>query len=241
MSPRKEAGVRLRSHAEEYGVFVFDCDGVILNSNAVKTRAFYEAALPYGKDAAESLVKYHIANGGVSRYAKFRWFLRELLKAGEDAPRVEELLSAFSGHVREGLANVEAADGLRTLRGAVPEATWLVVSGSAQEELREVLSWHGIADLFDGGIFGSPRKKRDILHDRRMDGTLRGPAIMFGDSRLDWESALAEGLDFMFIYGWTEVSDWNAWCQSNDIVAAETVKDAFRRLGIVKEGYGAGI
>ena len=36
----------------DYASLVFDCDGVVLNSNKVKTEAFYQAVLPYGEAAA---------------------------------------------------------------------------------------------------------------------------------------------------------------------------------------------
>ncbi|MDX1757946.1 MAG: HAD family hydrolase, partial [Marinobacter sp.] len=62
-----------------YASWVFDCDGVILNSNRVKTEAFYQAALPYGESAARALVEYHVNNGGISRYAKFERFLTTIL------------------------------------------------------------------------------------------------------------------------------------------------------------------
>ncbi|MFH7588150.1 HAD family hydrolase, partial [Oceanimonas smirnovii] len=59
----------------DYVTLVFDCDGVVLNSNKVKTEAFYKAALPYGEAAAQAMVDYHVAHGGVSRYKKFAYFL----------------------------------------------------------------------------------------------------------------------------------------------------------------------
>ena len=43
----------------QYATLIFDCDGVILDSNKIKTTAFYNTALPYGEDAAEALVNYH--------------------------------------------------------------------------------------------------------------------------------------------------------------------------------------
>ena len=50
----------------EYLTLVFDCDGVLLDSNKVKTDAFYKSALPYGENAANELVSYHKENGGIS-------------------------------------------------------------------------------------------------------------------------------------------------------------------------------
>ncbi len=53
----------------DYSTLIFDCDGVILDSNRVKTAAFFSAASPYGELVAAKLVEHHVAHGGVSRYA----------------------------------------------------------------------------------------------------------------------------------------------------------------------------
>ena len=57
----------------------FDCDGVLLDSVPVKTRAFARIAEPYGAEARDRFVMYHTVHGGVSRYKKFEWFYREVL------------------------------------------------------------------------------------------------------------------------------------------------------------------
>ena len=67
-----------------YLTLIFDCDGVVLDSNRVKTEAFRAAAMPWGRAAAEALVANHVANGGVSRYEKFASFLEHILP--EQAP-----------------------------------------------------------------------------------------------------------------------------------------------------------
>ena len=41
---------------EDIRTWFFDCDGVILDSNAAKTEAFRMVATPYGGEAAEALV-----------------------------------------------------------------------------------------------------------------------------------------------------------------------------------------
>ena len=63
------------SGLKKYQNLIFDCDGVILNSNKIKTNAFFAVALPYGQTAAQALVDYHLQNGGISRYRKFEYFL----------------------------------------------------------------------------------------------------------------------------------------------------------------------
>lgn len=59
----------------QYKSLIFDCDGVILHSNKIKTEAFYKVALRFGKVAADKMVDYHVRNGGISRYKKFEWLL----------------------------------------------------------------------------------------------------------------------------------------------------------------------
>ena len=41
---------------DQYRTWIFDCDGVLLDSNRVKTQAMFEAAKPHGEDAAMKLV-----------------------------------------------------------------------------------------------------------------------------------------------------------------------------------------
>ncbi len=49
----------------EYKTIVFDCDGVILDSNIVKTEAYYRTAKRLGvtDDQAQALVDYHVRLG----------------------------------------------------------------------------------------------------------------------------------------------------------------------------------
>ena len=63
----------------KYETIIFDCDGVILNSNIIKTEGFFEFALSLGKKNAEKLVNYHIKNGGISRYEKIKYFYKKIL------------------------------------------------------------------------------------------------------------------------------------------------------------------
>lgn len=191
----------------EYKTLIFDCDGVVLNSNKVKTEAFYKVALPYGEAAAQQLVDYHIMNGGISRYKKFEYFLNSLLPKDVARPTLLELTSAYAENVFDGLMTCEIADGLAKLRKATGFSRWLVVSGGDQQELVKVFSLRGLLPYFDGGVFGSPDNKDDILKREMNMGNIQGLAVFLGDSQYDFEAARRAGLDFMFISGWSE---WKA-------------------------------
>src|SRR5210317_13281 len=94
---------------KEYKTIIFDCDGVILNSNKIKTEAFYEVTKHFGHEFAESLVNYHVANGGVSRYEKFKYFITQILQKPYNKLLNEELLKHFSKYVKESLITAEVA------------------------------------------------------------------------------------------------------------------------------------
>ena len=66
----------------KYNTIIFDCDGVLLNSNFKKSEAYRYAAIDFGatKEQAEKLVRYHVENTGISRYVKFEYFLTNILQ-----------------------------------------------------------------------------------------------------------------------------------------------------------------
>jgi phosphoglycolate phosphatase-like HAD superfamily hydrolase len=215
-----------------YISIVFDCDGVILDSNKVKTEAFRSAAMPYGEAAAEALVQHHVANGGVSRYKKFSYFLEHIVPehspelindSGEAAMR--KLLSDYAQSVYTGLMNCTVANGLSELRAATPSACWTIVSGGDQQELRNIFSARGLSSYFDGGIMGSPDTKDDILNREKCLGNINSPALFLGDSRYDHQAATRAGLDFVFVSGWTEMPGWAKFTKENNLYSIKSISD----------------
>ena len=177
------------------------------------------------------MVDYHVARGGISRYAKFARFLEQIAPtAAPDAkPKsLEQLLADYSAAVKHGLLDCEMADGLSELREQTQAARWMIVSGGDQAELREVFATRGIADWFDGGIFGSPDAKPEILAREIANGNIQHPAIFLGDSQYDYQCAKAAGLDFVFIHSWTEVADWQRFVADEGIVSMACVADALK-------------
>lgn len=207
-----------------YQTLVFDCDGVVLNSNRLKTEAFRAAALPWGQAAGEALVAYHVANGGVSRYAKFTYFLDHILPdyapdavPGRDGPDMQTLLDSYAQAVRAGLMSCEVAEGLQALRAATSQSRWLIVSGGDQSELRDIFAARGLDKYFDGGIYGSPDTKDTIIARELARGNIIHPALFLGDSRYDLQAARTAGLDFMFVSKWTELSEWRTFVDRANI------------------------
>jgi len=215
----------LKSEISKYKTIVFDCDGVVLNSNKIKTQAFYETTKHYGHEQAQALVDFHIQNGGISRYIKIEYFLTDILGKELKEKELKGLLENFSDEVKKSLLNCEIASGLELLREKTKDANWLIVSGGDQNELREVFTQRGINKLFDGGIFGSPDDKKLILAREIEQGNISENAIFLGDSKYDFEASQSCNMDFLFISDWTEVNNWHSWCESNVINEVKKLND----------------
>jgi phosphoglycolate phosphatase-like HAD superfamily hydrolase len=215
---------------QKYRTLVFDCDGVVLDSNNVRTEGFRQIAQPYGEEVVESLVAFHLQNGGVSRYAKFAYLLTEILREPLLAETVNKLAQRYSECVYGNLLDCPVTEGLRELRQATMENRWMIVSGADQNELRRLFAERNLDTLFDGGIFGSPANKDEILAREVNSGNLQQPALFIGDSRYDHESATRAGFDFVFASDWTDFSGWEDYASGNQLSVVAQVKDLIPRL-----------
>jgi len=211
-----------------YDTLVFDCDGVIFDSNKVRAQAFYNAALPYGEEHARALGAYHILHGGVSRYVKFEAFLRDMVGVPVTEQEMQDLLLQFTTEVRIGLMQCELASGLEALRKSTAQANWMVVSGADQEELRVIFAQRRIDQWFNAGIYGSPSNKDAILERELGSGNLGKRAIFFGDSLYDHQAAIRAGLDFVFVSKWTDFEGWQQYCTAHNVTVIEGLDELFQ-------------
>jgi phosphoglycolate phosphatase-like HAD superfamily hydrolase len=209
-----------------YASVIFDCDGVILNSNRIKTQAFHDVAMRFGERAARLLLNFHVQHGGISRYRKFEYLLEEILGRPSAAEELAELAADYGDRVYQHLLRCEVSPGLTAMRRRMPGTRWAVVSGGDQEELRRVFAERNLSSIFDGGIYGSPRTKDEILQHQFQTGQLTTPAIFLGDSQYDHEAAIRAGLDFVFISSWSEFARWPSYCMANGVTVVESLEDA---------------
>jgi len=203
----------------EYKTLVFDCDGVVLNSNQLKIQAYYDVAIKFGanKSQAQALVDHHVKLGGISRYPKFEYFLREIMQQAVTEQAMQDLLESFTVEVKRLLTDCEISPYLADLRNNNMYAKWMIISGGDQLELRDIFQQRGIDKLFGGGIFGSPDNKDAILARELEAGNIVQPALFIGDSRYDHQASTNAGLDFVFLSAWTDVECWQDYCATNQI------------------------
>ena len=115
-----------------YATIIFDCDGVVLDSNKIKTDSFKKTLEQYSKKSVDKLVEYHINHGGISRYEKFDYFLKNIEKKEEYQVELEFLLRRFKKSVISGLMSCEINKNIYKLK-KITESKWLVSSGGEQQ------------------------------------------------------------------------------------------------------------
>lgn len=223
----------MKIELQKYKTIVFDCDGVVLDSNIVKTEAYFRTAKNLGAtDAqAQALVDYHVKLGGISRYHKFDYYLKEILKKQATEQAIQDLLDEFGRELEVGLMECAIADGLLDLKKKTPNSNWLILSGGDQQELRALFdkrtleNGQKLSELFDGGIFGSPDNKDEVLAREKANGNIKFPSLFLGDSKYDYEAANRAEMDFIFLSDWTEVPDWQSYCKTNQLMTLRKLSD----------------
>ncbi len=170
---------------------VFDCDGVLIESDAAKTRAFGETVIAeFGAQAAEQLMAHHRANGGISRISKFRWFYSEIVKAPLTDEKLDSLCQRFTAICLDTVLTVPMVPGAQEcLDFLFPSIPLFVASGTPQQELEHVLGYRSLSSYFTG-ICGTPPEKHELLKQILTANNL-DPAqvLMVGDASTDLDAA----------------------------------------------------
>lgn len=205
---------------------VFDCDGVILDSVPVKTKAFGRLAEPYGPEARDRFVMYHTVHGGVSRFRKFEWFFREILNREITPEESAEWGRKFTGYALDEVRKCALIPGaLEVLEKWHDRLPLYVCSGTPTEELRVVLKERSLDGYFKG-IYGSPPGKSGVLGNILREEHVEIPeeALMVGDSITDEEAANNNGTLFYGVgpelkngpFPWSmDLVPLNAWIEEH--------------------------
>jgi len=212
----------------EYQSFIFD--GVILDSNKIKSEAFAQLAQPYGKSAVDALTTFHLENGEISRFEKVRFLVGDVLGQPEDVALVQQLVIQYGLIVREQLMDCAMCDRVVEFLEAIASSgkAMHVVSGAPESELCDVFKSGSIVKDFSS-ICGSPRNKSGIEREIEAGGALPLPGI-FGDSHTDYEAAIAAGRDCILLHILSEMADWKEFIRTAGIAVLESFVEIMRVL-----------
>lgn len=179
---------------------IFDFDGVIAESNDARTTGFEQVLRHEGfpKPIIRRFIAYHKKNGGLSRYSKFRYLYRVLLKKPLSARQLQHLCQSYSRLVKGEVTRAPWVRGAQAfLRRYASQYQLFVVSGSDGKELRSICRARGISQYLRK-ILGSPVEKaeniRGLLKAYRLSGM---NSLFVGDTINDWTAAQANGVPFL--------------------------------------------
>lgn len=177
---------------------IFDFDGVLVESVDVKTEAFAAIGKPFGENAADKLIDYHIKNGGISRHDKFRYLYRDILKKPLVSEELEKLGDHFASLVVDKVVAAPYVEGAREFLERFHEQLELfLISGTPEEELREILDQRHMSGYFKQ-VAGSPKPKPETtIEFIEASGSALDETVFVGDALTDYRAARIAGIDFV--------------------------------------------
>jgi len=186
---------------------IFDCDGVLFDSNTLKTQAFQEILAAYPKEVVNLFIAYHRRHGGVSRYVKLRAFFTDFLKTEVKQDELERLLREFSVACQQLYQQASLTPACLPVLGMLFRHLPLyVASGSDEAELRQVFAQRGLEQFFRG-IYGSPKTKQDCVAEIIREIGSNTGIVLVGDAESDWRAAKNAGIAFIFMAKFSEAAD----------------------------------
>jgi len=175
----------------------FDFDGVLAESVNIKTEAFRQMYLSHGDAFAQRVVDHHLANGGMSRYEKFKLYNGEWLGEKLNEEKINELAEIFSNLVFDGVVNADEVLGSFDFLSTSGEYKKHIVTGTPTIEIKPILEKRKMAHFF-AGIYGSPEKKeywvREVLTKEAVDPK---ECVFVGDALADYEAAKKNNVTFI--------------------------------------------
>ncbi len=192
----------------DYDIYIFDCDGVILDSNQLKIDAMARALkyLSFDECKISQCVTYFSQNFGKSRFHHVEYFIEHFLclEKSQIETVKNSVLKSFSDECKKLYVKAEITpffiEFITSLKGRK-----YIASGSEQTELREVFKLRGL-DKYFVNIFGSPTKKNELV-SRILISEESTKAVMFGDAISDLEAAKNNNIDFVAYLPFSNVKE----------------------------------
>ena len=191
----------------DYEVYIFDCDGVILDSNQLKIKAMKQALYDSlgENDKISECLDYFKTNFGTSRFNHINVFVTEILvlPVCERKSIYNDILSSYSSKCKKLYLMAELTPGFLDFIQGLSGKKY-VASGSDQTELIEVFKARSL-DIYFERILGSPEAKVNLVSNILKDNHRN--AVMFGDAISDMKAAIDNSIDFIGYLPYSNVKD----------------------------------
>jgi phosphoglycolate phosphatase-like HAD superfamily hydrolase len=178
----------------------YDFDGVICDSVNIKTEAFAELYKQYGLEIQEKVVRYHIENGGISRFEKIKYFQKNLLFSNISENEISIIADRFQHLVKEKVINSAYINGVEDfIKNNSTNTLQFICTGTPETEILEIVKRRGLTPYFKG-VFGSPNTKSEIIKKVLKTTNIEvSKTIFIGDAMTDYKAALENNIPFIGI------------------------------------------
>lgn len=186
------------AHSGTHAV-VLDFDGVVLQSDEVKTWAFGELFRDR-PDIVDDVIALHERYGGLSRYRKFEMIYDTLIGEPLTEDQCAILGRRYTELVLDEVLRCPMVDGaLEFLEDNPSDRPVYVASGSPHEELLHTIRERSLTPFFTAS-YGSPHEKPGVISAVMDDqGVTPDQVVFVGDAWSDYEAASATGVRFIGI------------------------------------------
>lgn len=193
----------------DFDNYIFDCDGVILDSNRIKSNAFMQTVLDFEKKYQDEFYSYLLGNGGVTRDKKYWHFFKNIVKV-TDSEEIERLtllyVKKFADLVLIELCDSSFTEGVLTFLKELNHRNKSIYiwTGGSKSETIEVMNKKGVLNLFKS-VYGAPGSKIETLEILMAENDVdSSDTLVIGDSLTDQSCAKDKKLKFLFVDGYTD-------------------------------------
>ncbi|QNK64724.1 HAD family hydrolase [Pedobacter sp. PAMC26386] len=175
----------------KYKVLLWDFDGVIMDSMPIRSKGFELVLAEYPQEQVDQLMAFHEANGGLSRYVKFRYFFEKIRGESVSEEEVLALAGKFSEIMLSLLMDRKLLiqDSVEFIRNNWQNYEMHIVSGSDGKELKIINDALDLSSFFKT-INGSPTPKKQLVEDVLLQNKYpKEEVILIGDSINDFDAA----------------------------------------------------
>jgi len=182
-------------------IYIFDFDGVLVDSVDIKTKAFAELYKGYGNHIVDKVVRHHKDNGGMSRFDKFIYYHQNFLGVSLNDGMLSKLSEEFSDLVVSKVISSNEISGAINfvLQCKKRNKICAINSATPESELKKIIQLKGWNEYFQF-ICGSPVSKEvNIRNILIKSGVAQKDAVFFGDAENDYKAAKLSQVDFIGI------------------------------------------
>ena len=138
---------------------IFDFDGVILNSHKVKTDAFEKVFSKFGKSIGEKAKDYHLKNIGKSRYLKFKFISKQIIKHGSSKKIMKDLDKDFSNFCDKKMFKLNISKNLIIfLKKNYKKKNFFISTGTPHKKINQIIKQKKIKKFFKRNLWFSCKK-----------------------------------------------------------------------------------